>query len=238
MHVQRVRALLDARRPSGHVADRRRAARARRLVADDASGVVDLRARHDGRDRRRGCDGSGGAAASSASPINSTRPTGLMRSSIAACTVGIFGDVQALRVDRDRAHEEEQSHGGAHENADDEHEAVEELLIVLAQRRAPEPESGRDYSRRPCRIEAQRAAALPADRTTTVAAAQLQCLGDVLRRHRVAAGEIGDRSRNLQHPHRAARAQAASGRPRVSAALAAPRRALRRAIALAYRAAH
>jgi hypothetical protein len=59
-----------------------------------------------------------------------------------------------LRVDRDRPHEEEQADADAHENADDEHERVEELLIVLAQRRAPEPLTGRDYSRRPRRIEA------------------------------------------------------------------------------------
>jgi hypothetical protein len=50
---------------------------------------------------------------------------------------GIGGDVGALRIDRDGAREEEQPHLHTHENAYDEHEAVEERLILVAQRRSP-----------------------------------------------------------------------------------------------------
>ena len=40
---------------------------------------------------------------------------------------GIALQVLALRVDRDRADEEEQPDRGTHEDADHEHEAIEEL---------------------------------------------------------------------------------------------------------------
>ena len=45
---------------------------------------------------------------------------------------GIVFQILALRLERDRPHEEEQANGNPHEDADDEHEAVEELLVVLA----------------------------------------------------------------------------------------------------------
>ena len=130
---------------------------------------------------------------------------------------------EPLRVDRDRAHEEEQSHGCAHENADDEHEAVEELLIVLAQRRAPELNPGRDYSRRPRRIEAH--ALRPCPRTRYMRSRQRSCSASATCSvvTAVAAGEIGDRSRDLQHAQRAARAEL----PAVGRAL--QQRSLRRA---------
>jgi hypothetical protein len=65
--------------------------------------------------------------------------------------LGIDLEVQALRIDRDRAGEEEQPDRGAHQDARHEHEGIEELGIRLTQRRGP-PETPRDYSSRgpPC----------------------------------------------------------------------------------------
>ena len=145
----------------------------RGLVADDAGGVVDLRARHDGGDRRRHCDGGRCSRGELRVAHQEHAADGLDALVDGGLHSRILRDVQPLRVDRDRAHEEEQRHGHAHENADDEHEAVEKLLIVLAQRRAPEPESGRDYSRRAPRIEARRRrhdhdAAITADRGSAI----------------------------------------------------------------------
>jgi hypothetical protein len=50
-----------------------------------------------------------------------------------------------LRIDGDHSHEKEQRNGDADEYADDEHEAVEELLVLVAQ--ADRPDSRRrDYT--------------------------------------------------------------------------------------------
>jgi hypothetical protein len=133
-----------------------RAAGARGLVADDASGVVDLRPRHDGGDGRRRRDGRRGGGRELGVAHQEHAADGLDALVDRGLHGRVVDDVEPLRIDRDRPHEKEQAHGDAGENADDEHEGVEELLIVLAQRRAPKPlnpaaiiADGRAESRRP-----------------------------------------------------------------------------------------
>jgi hypothetical protein len=50
--------------------------------------------------------------------------------------VRVLEQETALCIDCDDAREKEKPHGDADENADDEHEAVEKLLILCAQRRS------------------------------------------------------------------------------------------------------
>src|SRR5690606_10546266 len=133
-------------------------------------------------------------------------------------------DELTLRVDRDRPREEEQPHGDAYQNADDEHEAVEELLVLVPQSEDPLGsggwwrKAGAIIAYRPGETRHRKAAAdaSPGRGRRSLAAglperpveeAKLQRLADIGLADAVAAVEVRNRPRDLHDPHAAAHAE-------------------------------
>ncbi len=140
--MQRGDALRDARRPGVGVTERRCTVQPWRRVAGDARGVVDLGARQRrGRGFRRG-DSGGRCGRELGVPEQQHMTHGLDARADGRDHGRVGRYVLALGVDRDSPREKEQAGGDAHQDADHEHEAVEELLVLMAQRLSSLAESG------------------------------------------------------------------------------------------------